>query len=60
MTEPRPAWELVREDPELLTERLRLASGWLYRSSSPRGAVALAFVPDVDPPAAGARPTTDV
>jgi hypothetical protein len=38
-------WELVQQDDELRTERLRVSKGWLYRTSGPRGHVALVFVP---------------
>jgi hypothetical protein len=39
-------WETVQTNPgENTTERLRVAGGFLYRTTTESGAVALAFVP---------------
>jgi hypothetical protein len=42
---PSEGWQLVHEDAESRTDRLRVITGWLYRTILPGGAVALAFVP---------------
>ena len=44
-------WELLQQDDELLMERMRVPGacgcpGWLYRTRSVQGGVALVWVPD--------------
>ena len=44
--ETRRDWEVIQQDPDSTTARLRVASGWLYRTVV-GGAVAMVFVPGV-------------
>jgi hypothetical protein len=48
---PKPAetrrdWEDVQTNAHDKTERLRIQGGWLYRSGTTSGDVALVFVPE--------------
>lgn len=43
--ETRRDWETVQEDEKLITQRLRVGGGWLYRVVSINGEVSVVFVP---------------
>jgi len=43
--ETRRDWETVQEDTNIVTERLKIQNGWLYRVISTSGAVSVTFVP---------------
>lgn len=44
-TETIRDWDLVQENPDDVTEKLKIPGGWLYRTRFKSGAVALVFVP---------------
>lgn len=45
MAETRRDWEVVQENAQDKTERLKVLHGWLYRVVSSTGVIALTFVP---------------
>jgi hypothetical protein len=47
-TETRRDWEVVQENATERTERLKVINGWLYRSITQGGAVAMVFVPSAN------------
>jgi hypothetical protein len=44
--ETRRDWDVVQENVGIdKTERLKIAKGWIYRTTTAQGGVALVFVP---------------
>jgi hypothetical protein len=41
-------WETIQQNDRDQTQRLRIVGGWLYRSASISGTVAMVFVPGDD------------
>lgn len=44
--EERRDWETIQENENDLTQRLRIKGGWLYRTGTRAGVLALVFVPE--------------
>jgi hypothetical protein len=45
MAETRKDWEVIQENAQDRTERLKILHGWLYRVVSSTGVIALTYVP---------------
>lgn len=47
--ETRRDWETIQEDAKLVTQRLKVQDGWLYRVVNTYGAISLTFAPNPKP-----------
>ena len=54
--ETRRDWEVIQSNAKDKTERLKIANGYLYRVGNKHGAMAVTFVPGLDPLVATAKP----